>query len=47
MKRVKPDNIKVTRVENVTTVAVNYEAGVPVLGNIDLICTFAKIAAFR
>ena len=35
MKRVKPDNIKVTRVENVTTVAVNYEARVPVLGNID------------
>ena len=47
VKRVKPDNIKVTRVENVTTVAVNYEARVSLLSNIDLICTFAKIAAFR
>ena len=47
VKRVKPDNIKVTRVENATTVAVNYEARVPLLGNIDVLCTFAKTAVFH
>jgi hypothetical protein len=47
VKRVKPDNIKITRAQNTTTVAVNYEARVPMLGNIDLICTFAKTAVFR
>ena len=47
VKRVKPDNIKIARVENATTVDVNYEARVPLLGNIDLICTFAKTAMFR
>jgi uncharacterized protein DUF4845 len=47
VKRVKPDNIKITRAQNTTTVTVNYEARVPLLGNIDLICTFAKTAVFR
>ena len=47
VKRVKPEHIKVTRSERgATTVSVAYEARVPLLGNVDLLCTFDKTATF-
>jgi hypothetical protein len=46
VRRVKPDHIKITRSGSATTVAVNYEAREPLLGNIDLIFTFDKTVTF-
>ena len=46
VKRVKPEHIKITRSGSATTVAVAYEARVPLLGNIDLISTFDKTVTF-
>jgi hypothetical protein len=45
--RVKPENIKVTRSGSETTIDVHYEVRIPLLGNIDLIFTFAKTALFK
>jgi hypothetical protein len=45
--RVKPENIKVTRSGSETTIDVNYEVRIPLLGNVDLIFTFTKTALFK
>jgi hypothetical protein len=45
--RVPQDAIKFTRVENVTTILVKYEARVDIVGNIALIASFEKQAEFR
>ena len=47
VKRVKPENVTITRVDNKTVVDVKYEARVTILGNIDLIASFAKHAEFQ
>lgn len=46
VKRVKPENVKVTRSGHRTTVEVKYEARVTLIGNIDLIASFEKRAVF-
>jgi len=46
VKRVKKDNVKISREGSTTTVAVNYEARVSLLGNVDFLVTFAKNATF-
>ena len=46
VKRVKKDNVKISRASGSTTIAVNYEARVPLLGNVDFLVTFTKSATF-
>jgi hypothetical protein len=47
VRRIKPEHIKISRDGLATTVAVNYEARESLVGNIDLIFVFAKIASFK
>ena len=47
VRRIKPEHIKITRDGMATTVAVNYEARESLVGNIDLIFVFAKVATFK
>jgi hypothetical protein len=46
VKRAKIDNVKITRSGGKTIVAVEYEARVPLVSNIDLIISFSKTAEF-
>ena len=46
VKRVKKDNVKISRASGATTIAVNYEARVSLLGNVDFLVTFRKSATF-
>ena len=45
--RVPPEGIKFTRADGVTTILVQYEARVPIVGNIDVVASFDKQATFR
>jgi hypothetical protein len=44
--RVKKDNVKITRSGSATTIAINYEARVPLLGNVDFLVSFVKNTTF-
>lgn len=46
VKRVKKDNVKISRAGSATTIAINYEARVPLLGNVDFLVSFAKNTTF-
>lgn len=46
VKRVKKDNVKISRAGPVTTIAVNYEVRIPLLGNVDFLVTFIKNVTF-
>lgn len=47
VKRVKSNNVKITRSRNKTIVEVKYEARVSIVGNIDLIASFEKRGEFQ
>jgi len=46
VKRVKKDNVKISRAGTVTTIAVNYEVRIPLLGNVDFLVYFDKSVTF-